>query len=106
MRAIEAQRREEGPQHRSDRLQGVRNSVRQSGRCAETGQVDGYHLALGGEDPCHRAPGLVVVADAVEQDQRCSRTGPFVVHRDRTGAVRRIDGEGDRGGHGAAPWSG
>lgn len=106
MRAVEAQSLEEGPEDRDDRLQRVRNSVRQTGGRAEAGQVEGYHLALGGQDPRHRVPGLVVVADAVEQDQRLSRTRPFVLHRDRTGAVRRIDGEGDRGGHGAAPWSG
>ncbi len=41
-----------------------------AGELAEPGQVDGYHLAFGGQDVHDRVPGLPVVADAVQQEQR------------------------------------
>lgn len=106
MGAVQAEFGTEGAEDRAEGREIVRNSVRQRGRGAEAGQVDGDHITLGGQDPRHRVPGLQVVADAVQEQQRFARAGPFVRDRDRAGAVGRCDGEGDRGGHAAAPWSG
>ncbi|ELP69286.1 hypothetical protein STRTUCAR8_01207 [Streptomyces turgidiscabies Car8] len=107
MRPVQVQRLAQGTEDGGHRRQVVDEVVRQRRGHTEPGEIDGDHLALGGEDVDHRVPGLPVVPDAVQQEKRFAGAhtrvrqghGPGLGRR----AVRRGDLEGDGGGHGAAP---
>ncbi|GAA3075108.1 hypothetical protein GCM10020254_18800 [Streptomyces goshikiensis] len=102
VRAVDAQRRAERPEGRGDGRQVVRDPLRQRRGGAETGKVDGDDVVLPGQDVGHGVPGLEVVADAVQQEKRFAGALAFVGDGGGAGTQRRIDREGDRGGH-AAP---
>lgn len=103
MRTLDVQRLAERAEHRADGGEIVRHSLGQRAGGAESGQVDGYDIAFGGQDPEHRLPGLPVVPYAVEQQQRLTLPCALIRDGQRVAAPGGLDGEGDLCGHAAAP---
>lgn len=99
MRPFDPEGLTEGTEHRNDCRQVVVEALRQRGRGAETGQVDGNDVAFGSEDVEDRLPRLPVVTDAVEQQQRLTRTPAFVRQGHGPRTARGFDRERDLLGH-------
>ncbi|GAA3398157.1 hypothetical protein GCM10017752_60010 [Streptomyces roseoviridis] len=102
MRPFDPEGRAERAQDRHHGLQvvGQRREQRRGG--AETGQVDGDHVPLDGEDVEHGLPRLPVVAYPVEQQQRLTRAPSLVRQGDRAGSGQGLHGERDLCGHGCS----
>lgn len=99
MRALDADGLAEGAEHPPHTGQVVRAAVGQFVGGAETGQVDGDDVALGGQDVQDGLPGLPVVAYAVEEQQGFARAPALVGEGRRAGTRRGLDRERDPFGH-------
>ena len=77
--AVEAERVEQATDGGGQRLRGGLGSAGERRRGAEAGQVDGDHVALGGEALHHRLPDHELGPERMDQDERFTPSRPYVV---------------------------